>query len=500
MKRSDQPKTFTAALAITGVSLMLGILFDVMFWHQMPGLSFPLYVAAVMGGFFVLRAALRQPVAKAVLWLLVPLAFFSIMVAVHTSDLLTLLNLGATVALMLLIAAVSFGPKLTSYGVGQYLRVPLLVLKFSPPLGKTLAELVALPRAAKNQPTTVQVLKGIALTVPFLVIFVLLFSSADLVVHRYLTSLFNFSITPQTLVRVVLVGIATLGLIGAYSYTLIRSGKTEEAPAPAPKSRVLGPIESSILFGSLNVLFFAFIVIQFAYLFGGQHNISAQGFTYAEYARKGFFELIAVALLTFGLAWAGDQFVAKGKAGHTRAFRLLSGALVLQVILIMASAFKRLYLYEQAYGFTTLRLYSHAFTVLLAVIFLILLYKILKDASEPIFALPAFIAVIAFVVAMNLLSPDAFIARANLDRFHSTGKIDSAYLARLSDDALPQLIAAFEATSRDDKQTLGEELYRRSEVEAPAPHWQSWNSSRDQARNLLQDKAAELKPYGLPQP
>jgi len=226
------------------------------------------------------------------------------------------------------------------------------------------------------------------------------------------------------------------------------------------------------------VLFFLFILVQLAYLFGGTSNISAQGFTYAEYARKGFFELIAVAVIAFAMLWTADRTVTKTSHDHARSFQLLSAALIAQVLLIMVSAFKRLYLYEQAYGFTALRLYSHIFVVFLAVIFVLLLIKILRNWAEHTFVFPAFIAAVLFLAGLNLFNPDAFIARQNLDRFHQTGKLDGAYLGSLSPDARFEINEALGATTGQTHADIEAALQASALPIEHSKNWQSWNYSR----------------------
>jgi hypothetical protein len=411
--------------------------------------------------------------------LALPLLGFAAMVAVRASGPLTLLNLGASLLLLLLIARVAFRRRLTDLRVRELISIPLLPLRFLEPARQTLAQIIATHKIIKTKPLTAQIIKGIALTVPVLAVFLLLFVSADLVVQKYVTQLINIHVNPELTVQAALIVFATLALVAGYSY-LFSVTQPETAPPETPSKPFIGPVESTILLASVNVLFFAFILVQLAYLFGGQANISAQGFTYAQYARKGFFELLAVAVVAFGLLWSAEKYVKQTGPGHSTLFKALSTMLIAQVILIMGSAFKRLYLYEQAYGFTTLRLYSHAFTVLLAVIFVILAYKIIRSASDHTFAFPALLAVIAFLAALNALNPDAFIARQNLSRYQQTGKIDTAYLGRLSADAVPVLVAGYPSLQPADATALQAQLNRRrSSAGSTADHsWQSWNLSR----------------------
>jgi hypothetical protein len=284
--------------------------------------------------------------------------------------------------------------------------------------------------------------------------------------------------------------------MGAYSYSF-REQESQTAVQRKSRSYSVGHIESSILLGSVNVLFFAFILVQLTYLFGGESNISTQGYTYAEYARRGFFELIAVAIISFLLLLTTEKYITRKETDHALGFRVLGTALVVQVMLIMASAFTRLSLYEEAYGFTALRLYSHAFIILLAVIFCLLLYKIHKDKRESAFVFRVFISIALFLAVMNLLNPDGFIARRNIERFAATGKLDLHYLVRLSDDAIPEAIEVLDMSNEDLRKSFARELYWRAQKKdsSYSSEWQSLNISRMRADKILTSRIRELEPY-----
>jgi hypothetical protein len=256
-----------------------------------------------------------------------------------------------------------------------------------------------------------------------------------------------------------------------------------------------GNIESSILFGSVNVLFFIFIMIQFAYLFGGEWNITAQGFTYAEYARKGFGELVTVAILSLLILLISEKSVRADGSDHTLGFKLLSTALIVQVTLIMASAFMRLLLYEEAYGFTTMRLYSHAFVVWLAVVFMLVWVKIYFDKREISFAFRVFVSMILFLAFMNLLNPDSFIAKRNIERYQATGQLDIAYLNNLSDDAVPELVKALDIADSEEVPLFARKLVQRYTDRKDYSYyqgWQSMNIARMRAEGILGAKMGEL--------
>lgn len=247
----------------------------------------------------------------------------------------------------------------------------------------------------------------------------------------------------------------------------------------------------------MNALFFAFIAIQITYLFGGESNITAQGFTYAEYARKGFFELVAVAVLSYLVLVVAERFIEKNTEHHSRSFRVLSSLVILQVGIIMISAFYRMWLYEEALGFTTLRLYVHAFIVLLGFVFSCLLYKINVEDKDNTFAFRTFLAIVVFMVGMNIFNPDVFITQKNLDRFVATGNLDTEYLVTLSSDAAPSLLETLNTTTGKMQHEIGHEFYTRLHDDKPQ-QWMKWNWSRSNEQALLSEKSVDLEKYSAP--
>ena len=481
---------------ISGVSLVLGLLFNYFFYGKVPGIAFPLYFVLIIAGLFTLTMFFKKKINKEVFWLLIPLMFFSSMVFVRSSEMLTVFNIAASLLLLLVIVKISFGKKVKNFLIEDYIKVFFLPIKFIRPLFQTLSDLFLSFKAKNDQKVFSQVVKGILMTIPVLFVFLLLFSSADLIFQKYVSNLININIKPEIIFRSILILIATLAYIGAYSY-LFRKQDNQINVRQNSESYSIGRIENSILLGSVNVLFFVFMFIQLTYLFGGESNISALGFTYAEYARRGFFELITVAVVSLFLLLFTEKYIIKKETGHTIGFKFLSTVLIVQVMLIMASAFTRLSLYEEAYGFTDQRFFSHAFIILLAVIFCLLLYKIYKNKKEKIFAFHIFISIILFLAVMNFLNPDAFIARRNIERFIVTGKLDARYLGRLSSDAIPNTIKILDISDEDLRNSFAHGLYWRAQDinSSYFSKWQSLNISRMKAKKILDSRMSKIEPY-----
>jgi hypothetical protein len=264
--------------------------------------------------------------------------------------------------------------------------------------------------------------------------------------------------------------------IGLYSYSFQKQHKDQlnlEQTA-ANKWQLKSQIETFILLGVVDILFFLFLIIQSKHLFLGLPNATVNAIDYVEYARSGFFELIAVAVISFVLLLITERITPKVTVKHSLTFKVLSVVLILEVVAIMFSAFKRLYLYEQAFGFTTLRLYSHAFIILLAVIFFLFMYKIIKDTEENKFVFNSFIATMLFLVGMNLLNPDRFIARNNLLRYTKSMELDLGYLKSLSTDAIPEIIGKLNILDSSQQNIVKEDLVNHFLNEKSDEYHSSW--------------------------
>lgn len=463
---------FVGSVIILGISIVLAVCFDYLVIDKSLGIGFPLFILLLLaGGFSVAR---KKHINSELLWILLPLMFFSWMVFVRASVLLTALNLLACFFLLLLLGDVLTGRRLRNFVLMSYVRMCILPLKLFTALGRTLSDIVSLKGVHRHSDKVSRILKGVFMALPVLIVFGLLFASADLLFQKYATDLFTFQISEDTLSHALRLIVFTCAFIGVLSY--VASAVNPAEAVLTKKYFSLGVLEVSIFLGAINLLFVLFLLLQIVYLFGGVENVTSQGFTYAEYARKGFFELIIVALVSFIVLWIAEHSVTK-KEGmhHSVVFKFFSGSLVLQVLVIMASASMRLSLYEDAYGFTTLRLYSHAFIILLSCIFLILLYKIFIDTRENTFVFRLFLADCAFLLVMNLLNPDAFIARMNIKQFENDpAKLDIEYVRTLSDDALPV--------------TLDLLVSNNEVVSYEITPWQSTNLSRVRAKEMITAK------------
>ncbi len=248
----------------------------------------------------------------------------------------------------------------------------------------------------------------------------------------------------------------------AYGVARRRARPADDADAkPKAKLPALGMIEASIVLGTVDLLFALFVIIQFAYFFGGRATLTVNDLTYAEYARRGFFELVAVSVLTLGLVNALDWVTVRHALRHTRIFRVFAVILVALTGVILVSAAQRMSLYEDQFGFTALRVQTHVFMIWLAVLFGFFLLALFR-VRERIFSLGVLIVLIGYVGTLDLINVEGYIAEHNIARMDEGYGIDFAYLNTFSADAAPVMFDLFQtAQSPALRKQAGQWLTRK---------------------------------------
>jgi hypothetical protein len=255
----------------------------------------------------------------------------------------------------------------------------------------------------------------------------------------------------------------------------------------------LGSIEAATVLALVDLLFAGFVVLQAAYLFGGRDTMAVAGLTYAEYARRGFFELVAVAMLAGMLVVVLDLAVAwRGRAQLAASLVLLGLTAV-----VLLSAFLRLRLYQDMYGWTELRFVVLTAILWLAVALAATVWLLLARMSRWTLHVLGVLSLLT-VAVMNLVGPQAFVADRNLERSLNpsivplggrTG-LDASYLAQLGDEAIAPVVAAYPGLSPQSRLDVARFLAERSMALSADPSyqgWASWNLTRERAREALRD-------------
>ncbi|HDL49059.1 MAG TPA: DUF4173 domain-containing protein, partial [Actinobacteria bacterium] len=270
-----------------------------------------------------------------------------------------------------------------------------------------------------------RVLVGLLVVLPVLIVFIVLFAGADAVFSRLLDDIVSIDLG-RFLAHTLTVAALTWAGIGMLRHAL----RVEtSAPHPDPCPRLV--VEATAGLVAVAALFAVFVAIQFAYLFGGLDTNT--GLTYAEYARRGFFELVTVGALIVALSLAVDRLVQGIE--RSRVVDALLTVLVAETLVVLASAVVRLRSYVAAYGLTDARFYAAVFLIWAGVV-LVLVAAMLLRGQRSRFALAAFVTGIVLLIGTAAVNPDGVMARTNVTKY----PVDVGYLSSLSADAVPSLI------------------------------------------------------------
>ena len=150
-----------------------------------------------------------------------------------------------------------------------------------------------------------------------------------------------------------------------------------------PRRPTLGITEVATALAALDLLFLLFVIVQFRYLFGGDALVQVTpDLTYAEYARRGFFELVFAVFLVVPVLLAADWLLARRQRRDDLVFRALAGVQIGLVLAITASALHRLRLYHASYGLTESRFYAMVLLIWIGAMLLWLAATVLRGRRD----------------------------------------------------------------------------------------------------------------------
>lgn len=188
--------------------------------------------------------------------------------------------------------------------------------------------------------------------------------------------------------------------------------------------------------------------------------------------------------LTLLVVWAAHRKAPRATAGDRAWIRASLGLLCLLTLVVVASALYRMHIYQEAYGFTRLRVLVDVFEGWLGLLVVAVLGggAALRAPWLPRFALLSGAGLLLAVAAIN---PDAWIARHNIERYEETGKVDLRYLQGLSADAVPVL-----ATLPDDLAACALAGHSTAEED----DWLEWNLGRRRGDPVLREHGPDRQP------
>jgi hypothetical protein len=480
------------------LALALGILSDRLVRAPLWGLNVALGLTAVVAAAFALslrpagRGGSRH--AGPARWPWVAAAAFALMWAVRDAPLLLAANLLAALGLVCLPLA-----GVASHGLRRAGVTDLAAAVVGTAWRSATGGAEALRSATSGSPgrpaarRAAAVGAGLLLAAPLVLLFGALFASADPLFRGALDSLLGFDVA-SLLSHVALAGFfawVSAGYLWAHAVP-------RPVRAPVRPAVRLGRTPIVTVLATTAAVFALFVAVQAGSLFGGESFVrNRTGLTYAEYARRGFFEMVFASALALPLVYAAP-FAAGGPAGD-RSFawlRAFLGAQLALAGLVLASALWRVGLYVRTYGLTEDRLYGLAVIVWIAATIGVFAATVLRGRPGGA-AFGTTVAAAAVLALLNLVNPAALVARYNLERPNARG-IDVAHLASLGADAAPVLAARLDALDPAGRCAVASAIVRKHGT--PAGDWRGWNRARARAARVAARLESFARSCGAPEP
>lgn len=496
----ERHESRTSARRLLLIAIAIGVLGEVILDGSAAGINVPVMTLAILAAAWLVRRPDRAPDPLDA-WLPLAALVLATFVAIRADPFLAALDLVGATAFTGASAAAFSGLAVTRRSLSVILVMAAWLIE------STLAgaaRLIIQARPAPRQtprtwPTWLgPVVRGVILAFPLVLIFAVLFASADPIFRRGFEEVLGFRIDlgglPGRLLFIA--GIAWLagGLVAVAARGLPALEAASLGAAAHPRTlgfpRSLGTTEALVVLGAVDAIVAVFVGLQLAYLFGGLDTLAAAGMTYSDYARRGYFELVAAA----GLAGGIIVFLEYQVMTRPRVYVGAAIALVILTVVVLASAVLRLKLYQDAYGWTELRLYVAVSIGAMAATLATLAAFLATDRTRWLGHVMAVIG-LASMIGLNLIAPGAFVAQRNVERIIDPGLVppdgevalDAEYLGVLPDDAVPILVEALPRLSGNDAFRLRNALEHRERALA-GPGYQgvfSWNLGRERAREAL---------------
>lgn len=435
-------------------SFVYAFFYTLFLYQNKNGITYPFFVGGTCFFFFYFLKKSGRTAKKFSIFLTVSLMLLGISTCMTDAWTLFLLNkLGIFLLFFYLMLHCFYEDKKWDLGTYFYHILDVMFGSFAY-LPKPFTELSAYCKERRGSKEEMPgngkyVLFGLLISVPMLLVILLLLGSADAVFGNLLENLFTFNINRKWRRHAFkLIGLFLFAFFSAFClmYRLSQRNFPEEIADKRTKQPVIAITFTSVL----SFVYAVFCLIQVVFLFGGMGSLP-EGYTYASYAREGFFQLVFVCMINLSLVLICKKYF----KNHAVLNALLTFVCGCTYIMIFSSAY-RMILYIKAYQMTFLRIFV---LWALLVIFLLVTGALIKIYRDDFPLVKSYaITVTVLYLMFSFAHPDYWIAKYNLDHtyieiynqetdstvYQLSENHDLHYISRLSLDAAPAIFAKME--------------------------------------------------------
>ena len=476
-------------------SIILSILQSILFWDKHLGISVFIFTTLAISFLIYVLYKSKKIVNKKALWFIIPIILLSSTYFLFNNAFFQVINIIAIIILTFIMCIYLTKTKIrTPQFLENMIKLGIGSLEGMQEVGENLKKY----KKENNikQEKIKKIGKSILIVLPIILVVIILLATADSIFANMFEGITqgikNITIPQGTFdfcLRIIAI-IITFFLIAGYLINLIQDNTlfTTKEQDQNTKGIQIESMTINMMLTILNIIYAVFCTIQITSLFTQIGN--AEEFNYAQYARQGFFQLMLVSILNFIILVVSNNNRKEQTHKQKSYTKGMSIFILIFTIIIILSAFYRMNLYEQEYGYTYLRLF---------------VYYIL--ATEMILIIPCFISIIGkkidllkvsiiiittMYIVINFSNIDSTIATKNVDRYlkdESKREIDISYLINnTGTDAIPELTKLLKAKNEKIVEKVKTYLYlEKQELELEKTQWQEFNYSKQKAKEALKE-------------
>lgn len=421
------------------LSAVVGIVYTLLFHKTIHlGLNYPLFLLIVFVFTYIMLNS-EQFNKKTYIALCAVNLLYSAVYAIYMNTFIRSINFFAVPALYIITVILS-----------QYNKADILIFLKSlfVPFLYIFRYFANILKSVFNQKVSAQkrnVLIGIFLSIILLAIILPLMFSSDILLNSLINDWFkNFKINMGDIIYYIFF----FALTSSYSYGFIRFAIEKRITLNENSEKyTINPSENISTNSTKNyntqifiilcvstIVYALFCIFQSIFLIGGSIYGLPNNFDYAQYARSGFFQLVALTVINIAIILTIFKLTAENATKKIKSFLYIFTFLTL---VLAVSSFYRMHLYEAAYGYTILRLIVYIILIYEFAVISLIFFKI-KNIKFT-FIKFAFIIGLVFYLITSYMNIDGYVAKKNIDRYFATGKLDLLYIDRLSTDASEQI-------------------------------------------------------------
>lgn len=435
-----------ADTAYAWLSLLFAFLFcqTVPVWQHPLG-GFLLIVALYGSGFLILRLKKVTLCPACILSAVSALVIGSALLLTDTEFLIKL-SLTYCLASYCYFLYAAFGNRIEK-GFSNYIYMDFIRILFVFPFASLTSLFPALSSnsAKKGSAFLVKSLAGIAIAIiPTGMVFFLL--SYDSGFNKLLSGILSFATFDVSRIIVSLLFTLPLAMYGFGLYFASQGNSpaeettVESCNERLQKAQIMPQLTALVAILPILFLYGVFFISQWKYYVSGFTGVLPEGFSYAEYARKGFFELCSVSVINLIMIVAIAFFIKRTENGSCVILKFVATALCLCTLILISTAIAKLVMYIDSYGLTQKRIYALWLMILIAIAFPIIAVSQFLRKSKAV-ALCLAVAIVMFA-GLSVCNVNALCARYNTDRYLSGSleSIDVEAMDDLGDSAIPSLV------------------------------------------------------------